>query len=337
MPVDRTTRVFNKRRKYCLDRIEQISSALQKTSRAYFPDHLCAYVTGSYGRLEAHPHSDIDVFFVLNDADRKEALPRINEHHIYSHLAKICKQLKFPDFSNDGEYLRVHRLSDILTNMGSPADDFSNNFTARMLLLLESQPLVGSDTYDRILKRIIKDYCRDYPDHDADFRPVFLMNDIVRFWKTLCLNYESKRNLRDMGGYDRAKAQLRNLKLKFSRMATCYSMLVELIASSGPITPSRIFSIAKRTPIERLQNVVTQNSRKRSTVSTHVTELLVSYAWFLERTGRKEEEAIRWLQKEKNRKEAFGKAQSYGLEFFNLLVEVSNTDERRMMLRYLLI
>jgi hypothetical protein len=140
-----------------------------------------------------------------------------------------------------------------------------------------------------------------------------------------------------MGGYDRAKAQLRNLKLKFSRMATCYSMLAELIASPGTITPSRIFSIAKRTPIERLQNIVTQNSRKRSTISPHVTELLDLYAWFLERTGRKEEEAIRWLQKEKNRREAFSKAQEFSLAFFNLFGEVSNTDEGRMMLRYLLI
>jgi hypothetical protein len=181
MAGNRSTRIFNERRKYCEDRIRKISAALQRTSGPYIPDHLCAYVTGSYGRLEAHPFSDIDVFFVLYDSDKKEKLPRINEHHIYSHLAKLCKQLKFPDFSNDGEYLRVHLLSNVLTNMGSPADDFSNNFTARMLLLLESRPLVGSDTYDQILKRIIKDYCRDYPDHDEDFKPVFLMNDIVRF------------------------------------------------------------------------------------------------------------------------------------------------------------
>ena len=141
-----------------------------------------------------------------------------------------------------------------------------------------------------------------------------------------------------MGGYDRAKAQLRNLKLKFSRMATCYSMLAELIAPSGTISPSRIVAIAKRTPIERLQNVAAQNSRRKgSTVSTHVTSLLNSYAWFLEHTGRNQDDAIRWLQREKNRKEAFDRAQGFGLDMFNLFVELSAAPEQRMMMRYLLI
>lgn len=337
MAATKTAGVIGSRKRYCQKRIQQVSNALRKASRSYIPDHLCAYVTGSYGRLEASRFSDIDVFFVLNDIDVKEALPRVNEHHLYSDLAKVGKKFKFPEFSNDGEYLRVHRLSDVLKNVGNPSDDFSNNFTARMLLLLESRPLVNDETYDQILRKIVKDYCRDYPDHDTDFRPVFLMNDIVRFWKTLCLNYESKRNLKDMGGYDRAKAQLRNLKLKFSRMATCYSMLAELIAPSGTISPSRIFAIAKRTPVERLQNVTIQNSRKGSTVSTHVTSLLNSYAWFLEYTGRNQDDAIRWLQREKNRREAFGRAQSFGLDMFNLFVELSAAPEQRMMMRYLLI
>jgi hypothetical protein len=279
----------------------------------------------------------MDVFFVLNDADLKAPLPKVNEHHIYSDLDDIFKRCKLPAFSNDGEFLRIHKLSEVLKNVGNPFDDFSNNFTARMLLLLESRPLTNDDTYEHILKKIIKDYCRDFHDHDADFRPVFLMNDIVRFWKTLCLNYESKRNLKDLGGYDRAKAQLRNLKLKYSRMATCYSMIAELIAAPTPITPSRIFSIAKRTPIERFQNIAPRRLQKHSTISTHVTGLVTSYAWFLEHTGRNQDDAIRWLQREKNRKQAFENAQLFGSTLFNLFIDLCSEGERRTMLRYLLI
>ena len=113
MAATRTASVIDGRKKYCQKRIRGVSGALRKASRAYFPDHLCAYVTGSYGRLEASRFSDIDVFFVLNDLDTKEPLPRVSEHHLYSDLAKIGKKFRFPEFSNDGEYLRVHRLGEM--------------------------------------------------------------------------------------------------------------------------------------------------------------------------------------------------------------------------------
>lgn len=330
-------RVLRDRRKFCVERIPRISKSLLRHSAAYIPDHLCAYVTGSYGRLEASQHSDIDIFFVLNDVDFPQPLPRINEHHIFSDLAKVCRELRFPEFSNDGEYLRVHALKNVLGNVGNPSDDFSNNFTARMLLLLESKPLVNEETYDQILKKIVGDYWRDYPDHDTDFRPVFFMNDVVRFWKTLCLNYESKRNLKELGRHDRAKANLKNLKLKFSRMLTCYSMIAELIAAPGPINPKRILDIVKRTPVERLLHVAEQHRQKKSPIHTHITELLSLYGWFLTETGRSEADMIAWMRKESNRTRAFKQAQDFGSAMFRLIFDLCTTDERKIMLRYLLV
>lgn len=130
---------FRRRADFCEKRIKAVSARLIKAAGDSIPDNLCAYVTGSYGRLEASPYSDIDIFFVLNNSNAAERMPKVDEHHLYSALAKICKGLKLPEFSNDGEYLRVHQLTEILENVGNPKDDFSNNFTARMLLLLESR------------------------------------------------------------------------------------------------------------------------------------------------------------------------------------------------------
>jgi len=44
-------------------------------------------------------------------------------------------------FSNDGEFLRILYLEDMLEQLGGREDDYLNYFTARMLLLLESKPL----------------------------------------------------------------------------------------------------------------------------------------------------------------------------------------------------
>ncbi len=107
----------------------------------------------------------------------------------------------FPTFSGDGKYLEVLSVSEMEAVLGSPRDDSLNAFTARMLLLLESQPLDYEELYETLLKRIIGFYYRDFPDHEAEFVPVFLLNDILRFWRTLTLNYEHHRlKLRDLAG-----------------------------------------------------------------------------------------------------------------------------------------
>jgi hypothetical protein len=330
--------VLARRIRFCNGRIGKISNGLVKVAKKSFPGDLCSYVTGSFGRLEASAHSDVDVFFVLNNADSKNAkLAFVDQCHIFSALDDICREIGFPEFSNDGEFLRVHELGSILSNVGKPSDDASNNFTARMLLLLESRPLVNDTTYRRVIKHVIDAYWRDYPDHDTNFRPVFLMNDVARFWKTLCLNYESKRNLKSLGQHDRAKATFKNLKLKYSRLLTCYSLITELLAASSPLGPAKMLEIVRRTPVERLVHVASADQMKRSPIRTHVTEILDSYSWFLDATGRSESDMVSWLQDDNNRQDAFERAQRFGEMMFALLLAVCEREDRRPMLRYLVI
>jgi hypothetical protein len=89
----------------------------------------------------------------------------------------------FPAFSGDGRYLEVQYVHEMERVLGSPRDDSLNAFTARMLLLLESQPLYADGIYGRLLTRIIGFYYRDFSDRAKDFLPVFLINDILRFWR----------------------------------------------------------------------------------------------------------------------------------------------------------
>ena len=181
------------RRDYAQSRLEEVRSRVKEiVKQGDFPG-LCIYVTGSFGRLEASEHSDLDLFFVHKGSSRLNAIPRIRKTLLDADLVRAVERLGFPEFSNDGEYLTVHYLDDIREALGGPNDDFKNYFTARMLLLLESRPLFNEALYADFLKKIIESYCRDYVDHEASFRPLFLTNDIMRFWRTLCLNYEHRR------------------------------------------------------------------------------------------------------------------------------------------------
>jgi hypothetical protein len=143
------------------------------------PD-LCIYVTGSYGRLEASEHSDLDLFFV--HTGKPGSMSHIEEILMKGALIKLGRTMGFPEFSGDGEYLQVHYLEPIRKSIGSRRDDFENYFTARLLLLLESQVVYNKDVYSEIIEKIIDSYLRDYYDHPLDFRPTFLVNDILRFW-----------------------------------------------------------------------------------------------------------------------------------------------------------
>ena len=75
--------------------------------------------------------------------------------------------------------------------LGGRDDDYENLFTARMLLLLESRPLVGSQMYERAIDAVLSEYWKDYEDNRSAFRPIYLTNDIIRYWKVLCLNYDA--------------------------------------------------------------------------------------------------------------------------------------------------
>ena len=186
--------LIGSRSSYSEMRIEELKRRVTGIPKLPKFDQLAIYVTGSYARQEASEHSDIDLFFFING--RAKDLPdvRIDTMRLFSKIIETADVMRFPKFSNDGEYLKLIFLEDIIKHLGGVEDDYLNHFTARMLLLLESTPIYGDLAYDDVIKKIVDSYFRDYPDHTSTFRPIFLVNDIIRFWKTLCLNYEHKRN-----------------------------------------------------------------------------------------------------------------------------------------------
>src|SRR5690348_7943138 len=188
-------------REYSLRRLRELSEKMDPLQPLLEGHPLCIYATGSYGRLEAWSGSDIDLFFLYDGADESERFPWTTFVRLSARLIEATHEMGFPPFSGDGRYLEVQYVREMERVLGSPRDDSLNAFTARMLLLLESQPLRSEEVYARLLERIIGFYYRDFADHAETFLPTFLINDILRFWRTLTLNYEHHRlKLLDLTG-----------------------------------------------------------------------------------------------------------------------------------------
>ena len=174
---------------------QRLSEIVQNLSNAdsLASGKACIYATGSFGRCEASQHSDLDLFIASKvDSDNRSVLSRLNEICVKAELISVTRKLRIPDFSGDGEYLTNYSQDDLVSKLGTPQDDVDNTLTARLLLLLESRPLVGGAVYDQIIENVIATYWRDYADHQEDFRPADLTNDILRLWRTFCVNYEAR-------------------------------------------------------------------------------------------------------------------------------------------------
>jgi len=321
------TETIKNRQVYCKEQIAIFRDKINQIDEVSKQQEYCIYATGSYARLEAAKNSDLDLFFVHSLA---RPVKNISKTLIDAELIKIQREMNLPEFSGDGKFLEIHFSEDMINHLGSREDDYRNFFSARMLLLLESKPIYNDAYYTQVLTRIIDAYYKDFHDHEQDFRPLFLVNDIIRFWKTLCLNYEHARH-RDPDLYrnssteinrsqsdkreKKLKAHRNNLKLRFSRKMTCFSFLLNIISSYEGLDQNKVLDIVKLTPIERLQNL-TESNRE---IKDDVEKALNLYTEFLQLTSKPGD----WIENEENRNLAFNKGRLFGDCIFQVLSKLA--------------
>ena len=318
--------LIEERKAWSESKINQFRRAVKALPEVFGHNGLCIYVTGSFGRLEASEHSDLDLFFVKDSPLEDVQMSRIDEILMDAALIATCRNMGFPDFSGDGEYLEVHYLHKMRRHLGGRSDDYENLFTARLLLLLENLPIYNEVLYQSVLRQITESYFRDYGRHEGDFQPTFLMNDILRFWKTLCLNYEHSRNNLTNDETEIRKSQLRNMKLKFSRMLTCFSLVIPLAVPRQSISIDDCVQLMQERPLERLQKVALD--RDKVGLWDALSE---EYGWFLDRTGRSRDEVLHWIGSGPNRSEAETRAGRFGDTMYSLLSSVAEPATMRVL------
>jgi len=309
--------ILERRRRQTAERIGELRLEL-KDAEALCSKTACVYMTGSFSRGEANSHSDLDLFIVGKAGDGKRALGGLNEILIKSDLVRATRKLGIPDFSGEGEYLTHYTVEEIVDTLGKPEDDVNNTFTARLLLLLESRPLIGDEIYREVIPSVVQAYCKDYQDHASEFVPGFLANDILRMWRTFCVNYEARTQSAPPA--KKAKRRLKNFKLKHSRLLTCYSALLYLLAlflRNKTVSPDDISSMVALTPTERIEWLSRQSGI--CTASSKMEELLALYEDFLIRTDASEDELVKRFMDEAKRREYFESASRFGDLVFEVL------------------
>jgi predicted nucleotidyltransferase len=311
-------------------RLAELRKRLEELQELTAFPTLTVFGAGSYARLEASQYSDIDMFFLIGGRKGDVHEPKTNSTRLFGKVIDVVDKMNFPKFSNDCEYLVLLHIDEILEKLGSRIDDHENFFTARMLLLLESHCLYGKPVFEDISAKIVNSYFKDYPDHKHTFQPTFLLNDICRFWKTLLLNYENKRNL-PPGVEDieerRTKQKVRNFKLKFSRMTTCFASIAALGSYSAPVTEEQVLQLTQLTPRQRLQSITSRVPKAADAVN----EVIERYNWFLEMTGLPTDELEGQFSDKLKRTEMFHKATEYGDSMYQLLLTIDATGSRGLL------
>lgn len=317
-----------------LELAEGLSVYLDEDKERVLREDTCIYVVGSGGRGELLTHSDIDLFIARVGRSPSD----VDAFQIRQAIARTLHRSGFPDPSQGGAFLKMHTATSLCEEMGTPADDAGNTFTARMLLLLESKPLVGGRAYDDLLRAIVQRYWQNADEHERDYQPFVLVNDIVRYWRILLLNYVAKNFEREKElGIDELKAErrLRSYKLRFSRCATCFSALAALldVTAKGSVAKDDVFEIVKRSPIERMRSLASRNEA----MEPKVGRLLRLYEGFLKTIDEPKDNLLSSFKNRDFSKARADEGRQFGDEMFELLLALGQAGRGRELFRHMVV
>lgn len=302
---------LSERREHAASKLEELKKGLDR-AKSLIDRRACVYATGSYGRLEAGPGSDLDLFILSQeDEKRKSLLSNLDETLLKADLIEATRRHDIPDFDGDGRYLVGYTVAGLTRTLGTPEDDVENTFTARLLLLLEGAPLLREDMFDEAVEKVLGAYWRDYEDHADRFEPAFFINDTLRLWRTFCVNFEART-----GGYPeelKPKRRLKNFKLKYSRMLTCHSMLMYLLAmfnEKQTVSVDDAISAVKLTPTGRVEALAIHPGASKA--HRELSGLLDLYDSFLQLTAGHEDEALVHFKDKHTAKPLMEQAEAFG-------------------------
>jgi len=161
-------------------------------------DDVAIVLMGSWGRAEVTSGSDDDFMLLIRGDERTEVRPARSD---------VEAILDRPPGSQ-GIFGEPVSSTTIIERIGLEADS-NTNLSRRMLLLLESVHATRQDIYDDVHAQLLDRYLDQSvkPQHP----PRFLLNDVIRYWRTMCVDFAGK----EREGPE--KWGLRNAKLRTAR------------------------------------------------------------------------------------------------------------------------
>jgi hypothetical protein len=233
-------------------KIAEIKAALNGGN---LPDTIATLaVAGSLGRMDAAPDvSDCDLLVVLSDA----ALKNENEAQAtYERVWDILMPLNLKPPKPTGTFSKPTSIEQLCDkkNIGA-ADEDMRSFAKRLLLLLETQPVYKPDGYQKVVDAVVNSYAEEYVAKDPRKEWGFLINDLIRYFRSLCVNYQWDFE------NEHGKWPLRNIKLRHSRLIM-YGGLLMLLGQCSRERQDKVAWLKKHltlTPLERIAVVYSAN------------------------------------------------------------------------------
>lgn len=203
--------------------IEEARQVLAKSfdTQRDFDDCL---IFGSIARREATACSDLD--YLLINASGSDSLDETLPNRVFQALKELApERSSFTPPGTTGLFGRFISSSSLVSGIGLQQDT-NETLTRRILLLEESVPLLNPKCHTELVQRIIESYmglrspCSTKP-------PRVLINDIIRYWRTIAVDYHAKSSR------DNVPYSLRYLKLLCSRQLCYFSSLAPMYLVDG--------------------------------------------------------------------------------------------------------
>ncbi len=262
------------------------SNKLEKTLKRLSSTDASVVVFGSLARKEWTAKSDVDWTLLIDG----QADPQHLE--VAQDVAARLKRGEFAEPGMTGIFGNMTFSHDLVHKIGG-REDSNENTTRRVLLLLESLAIDKPDSHERVLRLILSRYLNE--DRGLRFStlpykvPRVLLNDIVRYWRTVTVDFLEKQRTQAGHGWG-----LRNAKLRMSRklifttcLLSCFSceMLSAPQARSELIGPrhstasmeKHLRDFIRKTPLEILATFLLELKIKRRTA----VKLFSAYNAFL--------------------------------------------------------
>lgn len=239
--------------------VDGLRASLERSFPIETPGQICVVLSGSFARLEATHNSDWDSLVIVNELPDDLRVVK----NIVREVDTIRREKGIGGAGQTGLFGEYAIAGELMGRIGLQSDS-NVNMTRRLSLLTESVSVYNAGLRTTLIETILARYCDDYHE-DSDREqtkpirvPRFLLNDIVRYWRTLAVDFGAKQwsSIQD-------DWHLRRIKLLTSRKVLFAGSLASLFlverACSDRETPysaliEHLLTQVDKSPLARLMS-----------------------------------------------------------------------------------